>query len=62
MRPSAAHFPLYHISVTGSVVRVYIFYGDELPFLDDDPIEKIVEEIIAFDFNSPSPSSGSKIP
>ena len=28
----------------------------------DDPIEKIVEEIIAFNFSSPSPSSGSKHP
>ena len=43
-------------------MRAYLFYGDGLPFLDDDPIEKIVEEIIAFDFSSPSPSSGSKIP
>ena len=29
-------------------------------FSDNDPIEKIVEEIIAFNFNSPLPSCGSK--
>ena len=56
-------FPfIIHFSATGSADRAYIFYRDGLPFLDEDPIEKIVEEIIAFDFSSPSPSSGSKIP